>query len=293
MRYLFLVVVQVILFSGLAYAAPTVFLKDGSTAVGNSVWTENGKVYLSQHKEIFEYGPDDVKLEETLKYNKLGRYQVVTLDVQSTVPGAAVSSPRRTKKTSVRQAGLKSGKRATSSTPAPAVAPSVAVAAPAASAPAVATPAPLSAAPPAASTPAPAPAPAPTLQAPAPPAATPSIPAAVQTGSGFPIAFLLLILAVSILLIAANWVIYERAGRAGWKCLIPFYNIYVLMEISGKPGWWMFLLIIPLVGLVIYFLAMLSLAKKFGRSELFGVGIFLLPMIFLPLLAFGGSQYEG
>lgn len=37
----------------------------------------------------------------------------------------------------------------------------------------------------------------------------------------------------------------------------------------------------------------LSLAKKFGRSELFGVGIFFLPMIFFPLLAFGGSEYEG
>ena len=111
--------------------------------------------------------------------------------------------------------------------------------------------------------------------------------------SAFPIGFLLIILAISILLIVSNWVIYERAGRAGWKCLIPFYNVYVLMEISGKPGWWMFLMFIPFVGVVVYFLAMLSLAKNFGRSELLGVGIFFLPMIFLPLLAFGGSQYEG
>jgi len=37
----------------------------------------------------------------------------------------------------------------------------------------------------------------------------------------------------------------------------------------------------------------LSLAKKFGRSELFGVGLLLLPMIFYPVLAFGGSEYEG
>jgi hypothetical protein len=58
-------------------------------------------------------------------------------------------------------------------------------------------------------------------------------------------------------------------------------------------GWWMFLMFIPLVGVVIYLLAMLSLAGKFRRSELFGVGIFLLPMIFFPLLAFGGSEYEG
>jgi len=50
---------------------------------------------------------------------------------------------------------------------------------------------------------------------------------------------------------------------------------------------------VPLVNIAIYFLAMLSLAKKFGRSELFGVGIAIFPFIFLPVLAFGGSQYEG
>lgn len=287
MRYLFLVVVQVILFSSLAFAAPTVFLKDGTTAVGNSIWIENSTVYLSQQKVIYEFGPDEVKLEETLKYNKLGRYQVVIPDTRDGVSASVVSTPRRTKKTSVRQAGLKSENSAAAFIPAPSVVPSVAVPAPVA-----ATPAPISA-PPAAAAPAPAPAPAPTVQVPAPPVAAPSVPAAVQISSGFPIAFLLIILAVSILLVVAYWVIYERAGRAGWKSLIPFYNIYVLMEISGKPGWWMFLLFIPLVGVVIYFLAMLSLAKKFGRSELFGVGIFLLPMIFLPLLAFGDSQYEG
>jgi hypothetical protein len=114
----------------------------------------------------------------------------------------------------------------------------------------------------------------------------------VKISSGFPVVVLLISLAVTLLILAAYWVLYERAGQAGWKSLIPFYNMYILMEISGKPGWWLSLLFIPLVGVVIYLLAMLSLAKKFGRSELFGVGIFLLPMIFLPLLAFGDSKYE-
>jgi hypothetical protein len=114
-----------------------------------------------------------------------------------------------------------------------------------------------------------------------------------QKRPGFPLFLMLIILTVCILIIAAQWIVFQKAGQAGWKCLIPFYNIYVLMEISGKPGWWMFLLIIPLVGVAVYLFAMLSLAKKFGRGELFGVGIFFLPMIFFPLLAFGGSEYEG
>lgn len=117
--------------------------------------------------------------------------------------------------------------------------------------------------------------------------------AAGQKRSGFPLFLILIILTVCILIVAAQWIVFQKAGQAGWKCLIPFYNIYVLMQISGKPGWWMFLLIIPLVGVAVYLFAMLSLARKFGRGELFGVGIFFLPMIFFPLLAFGGSEYEG
>ncbi|OGU16884.1 MAG: signal peptidase I [Geobacteraceae bacterium GWC2_53_11] len=104
---------------------------------------------------------------------------------------------------------------------------------------------------------------------------------------------MLLMLALCVLIIAAQWIIFQKAGQAGWKCLVPFYNAYILMQIAGKPGWWMFLLFIPLVGVAIMLFAMLSLAKKFGRSELFGVGLLLLPMIFFPLLAFGGSDYEG
>ncbi|MHB8057371.1 MAG: DUF5684 domain-containing protein [Desulfuromonadaceae bacterium] len=116
---------------------------------------------------------------------------------------------------------------------------------------------------------------------------------AVPNGSGFPVSILLIALTVSVLIIAGQWIIFQKAGHAGWKSLVPLYNMYILMQIAGKPGWWMFLLFIPLVGLIAYLFAMLSLAKKFGRSELFGVGLLLLPMIFFPLLAFGGSQYEG
>ncbi|OGT97630.1 MAG: signal peptidase I [Geobacteraceae bacterium GWB2_52_12] len=111
--------------------------------------------------------------------------------------------------------------------------------------------------------------------------------------SGFPMTVLLLALALFLLIIVGQWVIFQKAGQAGWKSLIPFYNMYILMVISGKPGWWMFLLFVPLVNVIIFLFAFLSLAKKFGRSELFGIGLFLLPMIFIPLLAFSGSEYEG
>jgi hypothetical protein len=300
MRYLILAVVHAVLFSSLAFAAPTVFLKDGTTATGNAVWTENGKVYLSDSKEIREFGQDEVRLDETMKYNKIGT-QMATPDAPASAP-ATSGKAQRAKRRHASLSAVRADKPATETAAQPAaVTPPVTqpVAKPAtASAPAAATvnvvkPLPKSDAPSAPAAAPPAPAPKVTVKEPVPPAA-PAIPPAVQMmSSGFPVMFLLIILAVSLLIVAAYWIIYERAGQAGWKSLIPFYNMYVLMEISGKPGWWMFLLFVPLVGVVVYLLAMLSLAKRFGRSELFGVGIFLLPMVFLPLLAFGGAKYEG
>ncbi|HBA87135.1 MAG TPA: hypothetical protein DCZ75_03845 [Geobacter sp.] len=96
-----------------------------------------------------------------------------------------------------------------------------------------------------------------------------------------------------LLIIIAMWVIFQKAGHSGVKSIIPVYNFYVLMQISGKPGWWCFLLFVPLVGFAIQLLAMLSLAEKFRRSAAFGVGLLLLPVFFFPLLAFGGSKYGG
>lgn len=105
--------------------------------------------------------------------------------------------------------------------------------------------------------------------------------------------FFVILLVISVLIVISMWVVFEKAGELGWKSLIPFYNMYVLMEISGKPGWWFIVLFVPLLGFVFYLLAMLSLAERFGRSALFGIGLIFLPMLFYPLLAFGASQYGG
>lgn len=104
--------------------------------------------------------------------------------------------------------------------------------------------------------------------------------------------YFLMLVVSGVLVIIAMWVIFNKAGEQGIKSVVPFYNLYTLMEISGKPGWWFALLFIPVVGFVFYLLAMLSLAGKFGRSALFGIGLVLLPMLFFPMLAFGGSKYE-
>ena len=106
-------------------------------------------------------------------------------------------------------------------------------------------------------------------------------------------AYLFVVLAIGVFLIICQWKIYTKAGKPGWACLIPIYNIVVLLEIVKKPVWWLVLLLIPIVNLVIAIIIMIELAKVFGKDGGFTVGLILLPYIFYPILAFGDAKYIG
>lgn len=103
----------------------------------------------------------------------------------------------------------------------------------------------------------------------------------------------LISLAICVLLIVSFWKVFTKAGRPGWACLIPFYNLYVLIKVAGRPGWWFLLFLIPFVNFVIGIIISLDVAKNFGKSALFGVGLIFLGFIFYPILAFGDAKYQG
>ena len=48
-----------------------------------------------------------------------------------------------------------------------------------------------------------------------------------------------------------------------------------------------------MINYVVYFAIYIALAKKFTKSTAFGVGMTILPFIFLPILAFGDAQFQG
>ena len=48
-----------------------------------------------------------------------------------------------------------------------------------------------------------------------------------------------------VLTIAGLWGIFKKAGRPGWLSIIPVYNIVVLLQVVGKPWWWLLLFLIP------------------------------------------------
>jgi len=99
-------------------------------------------------------------------------------------------------------------------------------------------------------------------------------------------------IAVVVFYAIALWKIFEKAGIPGWKCLIPFYNIYVLLETLSKPGLWLILMFIPLVNIVVGVIITIELAKVFGKSGWFAAGLIFLPMIFYPILGFGDAEYS-
>jgi hypothetical protein len=99
--------------------------------------------------------------------------------------------------------------------------------------------------------------------------------------------------AVIVLMIAAMWKVFVKAGKPGWAAIVPIYNTVVFLQIAGKPVWWIVLFFIPFVNLIIAIIAMIAFANNFGKGGGFVAGLIFLPIIFLPILAFGDAQYTG
>ena len=99
---------------------------------------------------------------------------------------------------------------------------------------------------------------------------------------------------VVVINIVANWRIYQKAGKPGWASIIPFYNAIVLLEIVGKPWWWLLLMIfVPVVNIVLGVWVTNLLSKSFGQGVGFTLGLIFLSPIFYPILAFSTMEYHG
>ena len=137
----------------------------------------------------------------------------------------------------------------------------------------------------------------------------------------FFVVVILIALICGIIMIVAKWKILTKAGEDGWKAIIPVYGDMVMCKIAGVWFWYPLVVfgvsflagmftgasssegtsavssIIELAGSVvsIYYTVILSLslAKSFGKTSGFGVGLWLLGIVFYPMLAFGKSEYAG
>lgn len=122
-------------------------------------------------------------------------------------------------------------------------------------------------------------------------------------------------LIVAAMFIIGYWKVFTKAGRPGWAVLIPFYNLYVQLQITGKPAWWLaaymvlaFSNVIPWpqeiesftwvfdlfasVGLLIFaILIAVATGKVFGKDAPWSVILLgLIPVGYL-ILGFGKAVY--
>lgn len=104
---------------------------------------------------------------------------------------------------------------------------------------------------------------------------------------------MIIYLAIMVLMIASMWKVFTKAGQPGWASIIPIYNVYIMLQIAGKPGWWLILFFIPLVNLIMIIITYAGIASSFGKGVGYTLGLIFLPIIFWPMLGFGSAEYVG
>jgi Family of unknown function (DUF5684) len=101
-----------------------------------------------------------------------------------------------------------------------------------------------------------------------------------------------LYVAIVLLMIISMWIVVKKAGRPGVSQIIPIWNVIELVRISGKPLWWVILiLLVPIANIIMLIIVINAISKAFGKDAGFTVGLILLPFIFWPILAFGKATY--
>lgn len=116
--------------------------------------------------------------------------------------------------------------------------------------------------------------------------------------------------------VVACWCIFEKAGKHGWKSLIPIYSNYIRYQIAWRPLWFwvsgLLLLasvalsvwggagtlwsglatVVSVLGTAVHLIGNYRLGRVFGRGVLFSVGLALFPPLFILILGLGGAEYQ-
>lgn len=116
----------------------------------------------------------------------------------------------------------------------------------------------------------------------------------------------------------AQWKLFKKAGEKGWKAFVPVYSLFVSHHLIGMSHIWFILdMILWVVEVVLEFvegippliedtfftialvlaviaelLHIMRLCYCYTKSELFGIGLFVIPPLFSMILAFGKSEYH-
>jgi len=56
-----------------------------------------------------------------------------------------------------------------------------------------------------------------------------------------------------------------------WLAWIPLINVFLMLNIAQKPGWWFILFLIPLVNLVMAIIVWMAIAERRGKPSWWGI----------------------
>lgn len=128
-----------------------------------------------------------------------------------------------------------------------------------------------------------------------------------------------------VLILASRWLIFAKAGLAGWKAFIPIYSDYCTYRIAWSRGkFWLFAIaavassvlsgmvtnmteageavpallstavsVLAFIITLMHLMLNIKLAHRFGHSFLFGLGLSILTPLFTVILGLGSSRYLG
>jgi len=103
---------------------------------------------------------------------------------------------------------------------------------------------------------------------------------------------LIVYLALIVVMIAALWKVFTKAGEPGWASIIPFYNVYTEFKIAGMNPWLFLLLFIPIVNIVIAIMMAIKLGERFGKGGAWSFFLLVIfPIIGYLILGFGKDAY--
>jgi hypothetical protein len=104
----------------------------------------------------------------------------------------------------------------------------------------------------------------------------------------FIVLVLYVIMAISLMKIAKR-----TNTENAWFAWIPILNLILMLQVAKRPMWWLIFFLVPfinIVGVVLQFVIWVDIAKRLGKSAIFGILAVLISPIFMPYLAFSGSD---
>lgn len=111
---------------------------------------------------------------------------------------------------------------------------------------------------------------------------------------GFFLFMLIVFIVVYVLVALSLMKIAKRTNTENaWFAWIPILNLILMLQIAQRPMWWLIFFLVPfinVVGIVLQFVIWIDIAKRLGKSAVIGFLAGLIPIVFVPYLAYSGSD---